>query len=118
MGDRPRLYRLRVVCALDPGWSVFGDPVKGQRDYAVVEEREIPQRKGVRRDQVIFFYKLAQAGVECFFRRVEYYDEEQDQILVFLTNHMKLAAATIAAVYKDRWAIEFFKALKQNLRVK
>ena len=93
--------------------------LKDNADYAVVEEREIPQRKGVRRDQVIFFYKLAQAGVECFFRRVEYYDEEQDQILVFLTNHMKLAAATIAAVYKDRWAIElFFKALKQNLRVK
>ena len=93
--------------------------LKDNADYAVVEEREIPQRKGVLRDQVIFFYRLAQAGVECFFRRVEYYDEKQDQILVFLTNHMKLAAATIAEVYKARWEIElFFKALKQNLRVK
>jgi Transposase DDE domain/Domain of unknown function (DUF4372) len=97
----------------------FVTRLKDSADYEVVEEREIPQRKGVRRDQVIFFYKLAQAKVECFFRRVEYYDEEQDQVLVFLTNHMTLAAATVAAVYKDRWAIElFFKALKQNLRVK
>ena len=38
---------------------------------------------------------------------------------MFLTNHMTLAAATVAAVYKARWEIElFFKALKQNLRVK
>jgi hypothetical protein len=30
-----------------------------------------------------------------------------------------LSAATIAAIYKDRWEIElFFGALKQNLKVK
>ena len=29
------------------------------------------------------------------------------------------AAKTIAAIYKDRWAVElFFKALKQNLKIK
>jgi IS4 transposase len=40
-------------------------------------------------------------------------------VLVFLTSHMGLAAATIAAVYKERWQIElFFRALKQSLRVK
>jgi IS4 transposase len=39
--------------------------------------------------------------------------------LVFVTNHHALAASTIAAVYKDRWQIElFFKALKQNLKIK
>ncbi len=97
----------------------FVTRLKDNADYAVVEEREIPQRKGVQRDQVIFFYKLARAGVDCFFRRVEYYDEKTDAMLVFLTNHLSLAAATVAAVYKERWAIElFFKALKQNLRVK
>jgi DDE family transposase/uncharacterized protein DUF4372 len=97
----------------------FVTRLKDNADYAVVEEREIRQRKGVRRDQVIFFYKLARAGVDCFFRRVEYYDEKTDALLVFLTNHLSLAAATVAAVYKERWAIElFFKALKQNLRVK
>ena len=50
----------------------FVTRLKDNADYAVVEEREIPQRKGVQRDQVIFFYKLARAGVDCFFRRVEY----------------------------------------------
>jgi transposase len=39
--------------------------------------------------------------------------------LVFLTNHHQLGASTIAAIYKDRWQIElFFKALKQNLKIK
>jgi Domain of unknown function (DUF4372)/Transposase DDE domain len=97
----------------------FVTRLKDNADYGVVEEREIPQRKGLQRDQVIFFYKLAQAGRECFFRRIEYWDEENEQLLVFLTNHRTLAAATVADVYKDRWAIEaFFRALKQNLRVK
>jgi hypothetical protein len=97
----------------------FVTRLKDNADYAVVEEREIPHRRGVWRDQVIFFYKLAQAGTECFFRRVEFYDEEQDRVLVFLTNHLALSPATIAAVYKERWAIElFFKALKQSLRIK
>ena len=45
--------------------------------------------------------------------------EEKQQTLVFVTNHLKLAASTIGAVYKERWAIElFFKALKQGLKIK
>ena len=32
---------------------------------------------------------------------------------------LDLGASTIAAIYKDRWQIEtFFKALKQNLKIK
>ena len=80
---------------------------------------EVPQRRGVLRDEVVFFYKLAQASKEAFFRRIEFYDEEHDRVLVFLTNHLELAAATVAAIYKERWQIElFFRALKQSLRVK
>ena len=47
------------------------------------------------------------------------YDPEKDETLVFLTNHLAFGATTIAAIYKDRWQIElFFKALKQNLKIK
>jgi IS4 transposase len=84
----------------------FVTRLKDNADYGVVEAREIPQREGVRRDQIIFFYKLAQTGVDCFFRRVGYFDEEKNEVLVFLTNHTILAAATVAAVYKERWQIE------------
>ena len=52
-------------------------------------------------------------------RRVVVVDPETGQTLVFLTNVHHLSAATIAAIYKDRWQIElFFKALKQNLKIK
>ena len=97
----------------------FVTRLKENADYGVVEELAVPQRRGVWRDQVIFFYMLAQAGIDAYFRRIEFYDEEHDRVLVFLTSHMGLAAATIAAVYKERWQIElFFRALKQSLRVK
>jgi len=97
----------------------FVTRLKENADYGVLEKREVPQRRGVLRDEVIFFYKLAQAGQDAYFRRIEFYDEERDRVLVFLTNHLELAAATIAAVYKERWQIElFFRALKQALRVK
>jgi len=97
----------------------FVTRMKENADYLVVEERELPQRKGLLRDQVIYFAKDFAAGRNCPYRRIEFYDEGQDRVLVFLTNHLKLAAATVAEVYKQRWQIElFFKALKQSLRVK
>ena len=38
---------------------------------------------------------------------------------MFLTNNMKLAAPTIAAIYKECWQIELlFKTLKQSLKIK
>lgn len=42
-----------------------------------------------------------------------------NRTLVLLTNHLKFGATTVAAIYKDRWQIEiFFKAIKQNLKIK
>jgi hypothetical protein len=98
----------------------FVTRMKDNADYAVVEKRPLPQRPGgVRRDEVIFLYKLEKQGADCFLRRIEYWDEAQQRLLVFLTNNLKLAASTIAAVYRDRWQIELlFKALKQSLRIK
>ena len=52
-------------------------------------------------------------------RRIEVWNEERQETLVFLTNHLSFGATTVAAIYRDRWQIElFFKALKQSLRVK
>jgi IS4 transposase len=54
-----------------------------------------------------------------FFRRIVFWDEQNKKELVFLTNHLKFAASTIAAIYKDRWQVElFFKSLKQLCKIK
>ncbi len=48
-----------------------------------------------------------------------YTDPATGKIYEFITNNMKLAATTIAEIYKSRWKIElFFKWIKQNLKIK
>ena len=105
---------------LDQHGVFFVTRLKKGADYGVLEQRALPSRPGgLRRDEVIFFPSLAASGCEVVFRRIEYFDAEQQRTLVFLTNQLELAAATIAAIYQERWQVElFFKALKQNLRVK
>jgi hypothetical protein len=52
-------------------------------------------------------------------RRIQVYDPATEEVLVFLNNNLKLGATTISAIYKERWQIGiFFKALKQNLKIK
>jgi hypothetical protein len=106
--------------ALDRDSVFFVTRMKDNTDYGVVERRPLPARGPVRRDEIIFLYKLAREGrPDLFLRRIEVWDEEQQRTLVFLTNHRSFAASTIAAIYQSRWQIElFFKALKQNLRIK
>ena len=98
----------------------FVTRMKDNALYEVIEEREPPQNRGILKDQII---RLTGAGAQdkCphLLRRVEAVREDTGDILVFLTNHFGLGASTIAAIYKDRWQIElFFKALKQNLKIK
>ncbi|GAB1393410.1 hypothetical protein MASR1M60_15730 [Rhodocyclaceae bacterium] len=52
-------------------------------------------------------------------RRIRFKDPETGKTLIFLTNQMTLPAATICALYKNRWRVElFFKWIKQHLRIK
>lgn len=98
----------------------FVTRMKDNALFEVVEENPIPSNRHIRKDQIIRLTGLKAEG-RCphLLRRVEFYDAGKDTILVFLTNNVKLGSSTIAAIYKDRWQIElFFKALKQNLKIK
>jgi len=88
--------------------------------YEVVGEKKIPQNRNILKDELIEF-KDPKAREKCPYplRRIEVFDPDKKEVLVFLTNHLDLGASTIASIYKDRWQIElFFKALKQNLKIK
>ena len=98
----------------------FVTRLKDNAAYRVIERREVRKELGVYCDQVIELTGPASLS-KCPYRlrRIRFRDAETGRTLVFVTNQMTFAAATIARIYKDRWQIElFFKALKQNLRVK
>ena len=98
----------------------FVTRMKEKAVYEVKEELEVPQDRNVVRDQIIYFPRLAREGEEpVLFRRVEIWDKDKQESIVFLTNLLGFGATTIAAIFKDRWQVElFFKALKQTLKVK
>jgi Transposase DDE domain/Domain of unknown function (DUF4372) len=98
----------------------FVTRLKDNTVYQVVERRPVPERSAVRRDELIELTTW-DAATKCPFRlrRVEVDAPDQHGSLVFLTNQLTFGATTIAAIYKDRWQVElFFKALKQNLKIK
>lgn len=93
---------------------------KANAVYEVVEKRKIPRKGGILSDEIIRFTGW-QAKRDCphRLRRVTYHHSASDKTLTFLTNHLHFGPTTIARIYKDRWQIElFFKALKQNLKIK
>jgi putative transposase len=76
--------------------------------------------KGLTSDQTIEFTGT-QTAKRCpiQLRRIGYHDPETGKHYIFLTNNFKLAAKTIADIYKARWQVElFFKWIKQNLKIK
>ncbi len=93
---------------------------KDNADYTVIEEKPLPQNRNILRDQIIElsgFY--SQQKCPFLLRRIDVWDDENERIVVLLTNHLSFGSTTIAAVYKDRWQIEiFFKTIKQNLKIK
>jgi hypothetical protein len=98
----------------------FVTRVKTNADYEVVETRCTPERSNILSDEIIRF-SGAGAWKKCphLLRRIAVWDDENEREIVLLTNHLDFGATTISAIYKDRWEIElFFKALKQNLKIK
>ena len=97
----------------------FVTRLKDSAEYGVIEQRQVPEGGNILRDEVIVLCAQQEIGPQARLRRIEVWVEEKQKSLVFLTNHLQLAASTIAAVYKERWAIElFFKAIKQGLKIK
>jgi hypothetical protein len=98
----------------------FVTRMKDNAVYEVIKENPTNLGSDVLKDEIIELRGVG-AFEKCPYklRRIEFYDDKTQEILVFLTNHLRLSAMTIVAIYKDRWEIEtFFRYLKQNLKIK
>jgi FOG: Transposase and inactivated derivatives len=97
----------------------FVTRLKDNIEYGIVEPRAVRPDSGIVRDEVVLLARIQEEGPVALMRRIEVWVEDKQETIVLLTNHLKLAAATVAEVYRERWQIEqFFRALKQSLRIK
>jgi IS4 transposase len=94
----------------------------GQEEHAVSggEESGDPPTGTILKDQeIVVTGYISRQKCPHRLRRIEVWDPKKERVIVLLTNHMDFAASTISRIYKDRWQIElFFKAIKQNLKIK
>lgn len=113
--DFASLYSMNKACAF------FVTRAKVSIDYSIIELNcNIDEGTGLRSDKTIKLegYKSKQLYPETL-RLIEYYDDEKEIVLVFLTNNFEVSALEIAHLYRNRWQIEvFFKWIKQNLTIK
>jgi len=110
--------------ALFGQWCIAGvyfvTRLKANAVYRVIKRRAVPTRGNVLSDEWIKLdSNKGRRDCPHMLRRVVVWDEANQREIVLLTNHLNFAASTIGRIYKERWQIElFFKALKQNLKVK
>lgn len=112
--DFRRLYLLHQAGAF------FVTRSKRNMKYHRVYSHTADKTTGIGADQSIAldgFY--TRQDYPQYLRRVRFCDPKTGKRLIFLTNNFALPAATIAALYKQRWQVElFFKWIKQHLRIK
>ena len=84
--------------------------------YKYGKKRDVKSWSNIVSDYEIIIPSLSE---EITLRKIIVRDPETKKKIVLLTNNLQWSSATIAGIYKDRWQIElFFKALKQNLKIK
>lgn len=112
--DFGRLYRIHQSRAF------FIIRAKDNLNFNRISSQVPDKKKGIRCDQLIRLCNYyAAKDYPHKLRRIKFYDEQNDRMLVFLTNNMELQATDIAQLYKHRWKIElFFKWIKQHLKIK
>jgi hypothetical protein len=104
--------------------NVFVTRIKINTLYKTIEELELPEGvdQHILKDEIIQLTsaKAVKTGIsEHKLRLIHVYKEDENKVIVIITNQLHWEYKTVAELYKKRWDIElFFKALKQNLQVK
>jgi IS4 transposase len=110
----------RRLFDLNESGAFFVIRAKDNFRFKAVESRHIDKATGLRCDQTIkLVINKSSKQYPKKLRRIKYYDQEKDLMLVFLTNNFDIKPLEVAVIYKNRWQIEiFFKWVKQNLQIK
>jgi hypothetical protein len=112
--DFDRLYHI------DQHEAFFVTRAKSSSKLKRLSSSKPDKSKGVMCDQhVTLIGYYSRKSYPKPFRRIKFYDDEQDRTFVFLSNNLTLPAIEIAMLYKYRWKVElFFKWIKQHLKIK
>ncbi len=90
--------------------------------YTVIKENELPpnRHEHILKDEIIELKnKSSKEKYPKRLRRVAVWDDENQQVIELITNHMTWTANTIGELYKSRWNVEiFFRDIKQLLHIK
>ena len=101
--------------------AFFVTRAKENMKYNVIEQNfNIDESTGLRADKIVeLSIPKSKRLYPGHLRLIEFYDVENDELLVFMTNNFDVSALEIVFLYKNRWQIEvFFRWIKQNLTVK
>jgi hypothetical protein len=117
--DRAYLDFQRLYTVHQAG-SFFVTRAKSNLDARRVYSAPVDRKTGVVCDQLIALNgHYSRLSYPEQLRRIRFKVPETGKTLIFLSNNKTLPALTICALYKSRWEIEqFFRRIKQNLRIK
>jgi putative transposase len=122
-------YNAGDVLVFDRGYNDYGyfktlceekvwfvTRLKSNAVYKRVKKRAVREGGNIISDYLI---KIPSLSKEILLRKIIVRDLKTRKKIVLLTNNLQWSASTVSDVYKDRWQIElFFKAIKQNLKIK
>lgn len=111
--DYKRLYTINQSLAF------FVTRAKDNFKFKRISSSKADKSKGIICDQTVKLtgYKSLKSYPENL-RRIKYFDLEEKNSFVFLTNNFTQNASDITLLYKYRWRVElFFKWIKQHLKI-
>lgn len=111
--DYKRLYTIHQSLAF------FVTRAKDNFKFKRISSSKSDKSKGIICDQIVKLtgYKSLKSYPKSL-RRIKYFDSEEKNTFVFLTNNFTQDASDVTLLYKYRWRVElFFKWVKQHLKI-